>query len=173
MIGPPAFATRDLRVDSPLHQNAATSRLIPELAPLLTPEVLAPLPPSLALPSGPQPHANWLAERIAESTVQTVRARGTGTLVGLLITHGWAAGIEPPSVHLGYLFARASWGKGYATQLVQGLVQALSSSVPCTLIGGVDRDNPASARVLQKAGFDLDPHKSAQDTLIYVQAVGG
>ena len=74
-----------------------------------------------------------------------------------------------PTVHLGYLFAKSVWGRGAASEVVTGLVQSLRASAPVRLVGGVDPANPASARVLEKAGFARDPAQSSQDSTIYTK----
>jgi hypothetical protein len=53
--------------------------------------------------------------------------------------------------------------------VVTGLVQSLRASAPVRLIGGVDPANPASARVLEKAGFARDPAQSSADSTIYTK----
>jgi RimJ/RimL family protein N-acetyltransferase len=54
---------------------------------------------------------------------------------------------------LGYVLGRAFWGRGYATEAVR----AMMAHAPSTGFLGLDAysfiDNPASARVLLKAGF--------------------
>lgn len=171
MNAPPGFTTRDLRVAQPLTAGGTPAHLGRELAGVLTPEVLAPLPPSLALPTGPRPNADWISARVLQSSVQPVRVQPGGALIGLLLTHCGNGGSGGASVHLGYLLARDSWGKGYATQLVQGLVQAMAGHGSGTLVGGVDPGNRASIRVLEKAGFTLDAGQSTLDTWIYTRQI--
>lgn len=107
---------------------------------VLTPAVLAPLPPSLQ-ETDPE---TWIAERLAESDVFAVVAEGR--LIGVMLL----APLDVP--HLGYLLAEEAWGKGYATELVRGLARAMPGG---GLRAGVARDNPASIRVLEKAGFTI------------------
>ncbi len=60
---------------------------------------------------------------------------------------------EAGEVELGYWFARPHWGQGYATEAtraVLGLAQALGHR---RVVAGHFVDNPASGRVLIKAGF--------------------
>lgn len=57
-------------------------------------------------------------------------------------------------VSIGYWFGKPHWGRGYATEAVQALVRLLfanfgSAAVAADVMG----DNPASGRVLEKAGF--------------------
>ncbi len=114
-----------------------------ELAGILCDEVLAPLPPAL-WQDADDPGA-WIAARLGESEVLGIWQGER--LVGLLLR----VAPEPGTVHLGYLFARRVWGQGLASEMISGLVEALEG--PLTLTGGVAADNPASARVLEKAGF--------------------
>lgn len=110
------------------------------LARILTPAVLAPLPPAL---HDLDPD-RWIAARLAESDVLSVTAGGA--VIGIVLI----APVTP--VHLGYLLAEEAWGQGYASELVQGLVRSLPGQ---EIRAGVSRDNPASARVLEKAGFTV------------------
>ena len=55
---------------------------------------------------------------------------------------------------LGYMFAPAHWGRGYATEICAALVARAFAGYDWPEIrAGVLIDNPASARVLDKLGF--------------------
>jgi len=54
---------------------------------------------------------------------------------------------------LGYSLGRAYWGKGYATEAVQAMLDHARPLGLCRLEAYSFVDNPASARVLEKAGF--------------------
>ena len=59
-------------------------------------------------------------------------------------------------IELGYWIARSHWGQGYATEAaraVLGLAEALGHR---RIFAGHFADNPASGRVLAKAGFSAD-----------------
>jgi RimJ/RimL family protein N-acetyltransferase len=127
---------------------------------MLTPLVLAHLPPPLQVVADIDA---WVADRNAESDVYDLSV--VGTSIGLLIL----AQIEPGQIHIGYLLAENAWGKGYASELVQGLVVA--APLNATLIGGVDSKNPASARVLEKAGFAKDDVNTTDDHATYFLAI--
>ena len=78
-----------------------------------------------------------------------------------------AAPEQADHIHLGYLLDEPAWGLGYASEILQGLaVQFAHQTVQLT--AGVGHDNPASARVLEKAGFKQDADQSNDSTLIYV-----
>ena len=73
-----------------------------------------------------------------------------GGLVGTIGGHARPDG----SVEIGYALARDAWGRGYATEAVQGLVRwAKARFTPDRFVACVFADNPASEAVLHKAGF--------------------
>jgi RimJ/RimL family protein N-acetyltransferase len=56
----------------------------------------------------------------------------------------------------GYVFARAAWGQGYATEVLQSMVE-VARSVGVRLLNALCHvDHRPSARVLEKCGFDCD-----------------
>jgi RimJ/RimL family protein N-acetyltransferase len=56
-------------------------------------------------------------------------------------------------VELGYWIARDHWGQGYATEAVRAVLSLARTLGHRELVAGHFIDNPASARVLRKAGF--------------------
>ena len=143
-----------------------------ELGPILTPPVLAHLPRPLQLGGSPDALSDWVSDRAAESDVAVIVEVATTSLIGLLILATEEEAVAPRTVHLGYLFAEWSWGKGYASELLAGLVTAAQQDgQPLKLVGGVGKDNPASARVLQKAGFTIDTGASTSETEIFVRTL--
>ena len=118
---------------------------------LLQPAVVAYLP----LGWSEQAPGDWLEARHAESRVLLVEAIDRNAPIGLvLLTEDEDE--SRTTIRLGYLLREDSWGRGYASELLIGLVASLRQAVPhnCTLIGGVSKANPASGRVLAKAGFE-------------------
>ena len=58
------------------------------------------------------------------------------------------------SVELGYWIAKPFWGRGYATEACAALVEIARTLGLTSLEGSHFLDNPASARVLDKLGFE-------------------
>ena len=59
-----------------------------------------------------------------------------------------------PAPEVGYWIGRPFWGRGYATEALEGaLVWASRRWGRRALVAGHFTDNPASGRVLEKAGF--------------------
>jgi RimJ/RimL family protein N-acetyltransferase len=78
--------------------------------------------------------------------------RSTGDLIG-------DAGLHPlggrgPDVELGYTLARASWGRGYATEAGAALVaHAFDALAAPRVMAQVEPENLASRHVLEKLGM--------------------
>ena len=100
--------------------------------------------------------------RDAESDIYLIRETGTDAFIGLMF-------LKPPfnnDIHLEYLLGQSTLGQGFASELLEGLVL----HVPKTgfrLLGGVGRENPASAHVLRKTGFQLVPELSDTETEMF------
>jgi len=58
------------------------------------------------------------------------------------------------SVEMGYWIARPFWGRGYATEACRALIDIARTLGLPNLEGSHFLDNPASARVLEKLGFE-------------------
>ncbi|NOD32988.1 MULTISPECIES: GNAT family N-acetyltransferase [unclassified Ruegeria] len=145
-------------------------KLESELSTLLTPNVLKCLPPSMQLQDRDISH--WIDARCVESDVLVVRQRQDGHLIGLTILATELSLNAVPNIHLGYLIAENAWGNGYASELLDGLIAALTPGPVTRLVAGVGRDNPASTRVLQKSGFVLLCENAPADTEMYVCQTG-
>ena len=144
-------------------------RLEADLASILTGDVLAHLPPPLQLDEDGSGIPAWVDARAREGDVLLAQMSESGDLVGLMILACVSETGDIPSVHIGYLLVTSTWGQGIATELVAGLVAEMERHRPVRLIGGVDKGNPASARVLEKAGFVVDPDLSHGGVEMYVR----
>ena len=58
------------------------------------------------------------------------------------------------AVEMGYWIARSSWGRGFATEACGALIDIARALGLARLEGSHFIDNPASARVLEKLGFE-------------------
>jgi RimJ/RimL family protein N-acetyltransferase len=77
-----------------------------------------------------------------------------GFIILFEIDHGVADGAE---VRLGYVLAESAWGRGLASELVHGFVEWCRKADVARIVGGVDRDNVPSRRVMEKNGFLCTP----------------
>ena len=75
-----------------------------------------------------------------------------GRIVGGCGLHDPVTGEAGP-VEVGYWIAPDRWGQGYATEALGGLLSLARLSGHRRIVGRHAADNPASGRVLRKAGF--------------------
>jgi ribosomal-protein-alanine N-acetyltransferase len=76
-------------------------------------------------------------------------------------------------VEVGYFFAPAAWGKGYATELTRFCVGLARQRSEWQLLRAFAHpDNTASQRVLSKAGFMLDRFVPEMNRLLYGLELG-
>ncbi|RFO98468.1 N-acetyltransferase [Rhodoferax lacus] len=110
--------------------------------------------------------ADFLTPRGNEPDVLAAHGRNCGTFIGWFALFDDGLVDELRTAEIGYRLSSASWGKGYATEGVSGLIQAAFDTL------GFDRvqaetmaANQASRRVLEKAGLHLArtvfPHYAA------------
>jgi len=108
------------------------------------------------LASAPWPYTSEHAREFAERPQQRMLPHFFITLPGAdgpKLIGSVGLGRDGDEVELGYWIARAHWGNGYATEAaraVLGLARALGHR---RVIASHFADNPASGRVLRKAGF--------------------
>ncbi len=146
------------------------------VAGLLTPAVTAPLPEGWQGDYSIERARDWIRDRDGESSVLLVRERGSGGAVGLVILTAFPHPDDEAAIdiRLGYLLSEASWGQGYASELVAGLVGWCRTQPEVwSITGGVARDNHASIRVLEKNGFALlEGDDSPADEALYRLTLG-
>ncbi|MFV8784012.1 GNAT family N-acetyltransferase [Microbulbifer sp. SA54] len=146
-----SFATSRLKVfeishDLPLPERANLLGRAPEI---LTPSVTENLPPYFHGIDSPERAQAWLERMLSQSRlflVETVENK----LIGFL----FVSSTEDRDAHVGYLLAEEYWGKGLASELLQGFIEQASENEPwARLVCGVDPANIASANLLKKLGF--------------------
>lgn len=72
---------------------------------------------------------------------------------------GWIGlSVKEARPELGYMFARAHWGRGFATEIGRALIAHSWQTHDWAVIDACTfSDNPGSARVLEKLGFTEGP----------------
>ena len=100
--------------------------------------------------AGPQEGTWWMA---------TVVEAASGQIVGDLVVRMTN---QLRTAEVGYSIASAHWGRGYASEGLDALVDWLLSALPITrLTGMLHPDNRASAMVLERTGFRFEGHTRA------------
>ncbi|WP_096087788.1 GNAT family N-acetyltransferase [Agaribacterium haliotis] len=133
---------------------------------ILTPAVVENLPPYFHKVATSEQAKIWLERMLLESRLFQVQS-GSSELIGFLFAH-----VENnDTAHIGYLLAEEYWGRGLASELLQGFICEVEKSEPwLKLIAGVDQSNIASANLLKKLGF-VEQLANDSGVVIYEYAI--
>ena len=93
-----------------------------------------------------------LGERTGRCVVRLITSRETGDRYGIIGIDDAGDGV----FDLGYWIAPSAWGQGYVTEAARAMIAAARTRGVARLTAGNFLDNPASARVLEKAGFERE-----------------
>jgi RimJ/RimL family protein N-acetyltransferase len=134
---------------------------------ILTPRVNQALPEAWRGEYSEARAAKWLDDLDQEATILLVLDCTTKNAIGLVVL--FESDEEQPghNVRIGYMLAENVWGKGYATELLQGFIGWCRTTEISSIIGGVERDNTASQRVMEKNGFVVLPNTQGHAELLY------
>ncbi|NVK37562.1 MAG: GNAT family N-acetyltransferase [Gammaproteobacteria bacterium] len=137
--------------------------LVSDLFSLLSPNVVQFLPPDLQDIHSAQDFHLWLKQMQTQARIFVIHAKQNDQPIGMIYLS------EHDSVgHLGYWLGEAFWGKGFAQELLQGLVVWAKQATQLKLLsGGVDHDNQASSHVLRKLGFQPASDSSGVSHYVY------
>lgn len=156
------YQTTRLQVGEVCDSNQAPE-FLESVIEILTPSVVRNLPKYFQNVNSMPSAQEWLQQIIADGRLFVVRGISESKAIGFVFLSSENAG----DTHIGYLLGESCWGKGYATEILKGLIDFIKSEHQVTrLIAGVATDNLASIKLLQKLGFI---HSSSEDngTLFY------
>ncbi|MCW8878640.1 MAG: GNAT family N-acetyltransferase [Kangiellaceae bacterium] len=160
-----AFSTSRLKVTE-LSENIKPSEiecLLAHVPKLLSSVVVEHLPPHFHGINSKADAQAWFERMTSGSQLLFVEENDSNTAIGFLFIS-----VEGGSeVHIGYLLGENYWGQGFASELLQGFIkQAEQTESWAKLIGGVERANNASSKLLLKLGFVEQP-KSDSEVVYY------
>jgi len=90
--------------------------------------------------------------RDGEAFSYAITLKGNDSLIGMIAIH--ADGFKPS---IGYVLARPHWGKGYMTETARAVTDWLLRQPDIYRVCSTcDVDNPASAKVMEKAGMKYE-----------------
>jgi len=135
---------------------------------ILTPPVTQSLPECWQGEYTVERASEWIEERDQEGATLLVMDRSSGVPIGLMILFESDDEQLGRCVRVGYLLAEPVWGRGLASELLNGFVDWCRTVDISSILGGVERDNIASQRVLAKNGFEVLPTAKEHGDLLYV-----
>lgn len=154
--GGPTFQTDRLKVCGwhEASRSLGVGSVLPDIVrSFLTPGVTSQLPPDWQGEFSDGRAREWIRDRDAEGMTLLATSRETGQPVGLVLLHEASTGEERPELRLGYLIDESQWGRGYATELVNGVVAWAREESFGSIVAGVSAHNVPSQRVLEKSDF--------------------
>ncbi|MBT3051919.1 MAG: GNAT family N-acetyltransferase [Candidatus Thiodiazotropha sp. (ex Codakia orbicularis)] len=131
----------------------------------LTPRVTQSLPPVWQGAYTLERANHWINERDKEGVTLIVVDKSSLDAIGFVILFESS---NYKDLRLGYLLKESAWGKGFASELIQGLVEWSTNKGISSITGGVDVDNIASKRVLEKNGFINESDINGSEEHMYV-----
>jgi [ribosomal protein S5]-alanine N-acetyltransferase len=162
-----SFVTDRLIVGEWQLLSVSNKDMAKEVSAILTPRVSQSLPEDWRGEYSEDRAAKWLEDLDQEAAILLVLERPSKSAVGLTILFESDEKQSGRSIRIGYMLSENAWGKGYATELLQGLIGWCRTTDISSIIGGVERDNFASQRVMEKNGFVVLSNTQSRAELLY------
>lgn len=120
---------------------------------IMSPEVTKDLPNEWQNVNSAQSARNWINKVLSESPIYVIQQ--DQCIIGFLFLYETPSDNHKIDLRLGYLFSKEHWGQGYGSEMIQGLLMHCRSDKKIhSISAGVNIDNKASIRVLEKYGFE-------------------
>lgn len=165
-----SFTTARLEVSNlgtELKLEQSRADLLPSIVCLLSPNVVSALPPYFHGITTNEEANIWLNKMVVESHLFVIALKESNSVIGFMFLYESAG----DTAHLGYLLGECSWNKGFGSEMLLGLIKTCrSKQLVNKLIAGVDSDNFASIKLLEKVGFVANP-RSVSSPVFYEYCV--
>lgn len=137
---------------------------------LLTPAVTKSLPLDWQNISSHDKASHWCQQRMKESSFLAIQLKSNQEIIGFVFLYANEKKQMPLYIHIGYLLDDCHWSKGYGNELIEGLVKWTHSNKHIhALIGGVEVNNIASIRVMEKNGFNRSNLDCPDENVIFLE----
>ncbi|OMH39259.1 GNAT family N-acetyltransferase [Motiliproteus sp. MSK22-1] len=138
---------------------------------LMTPVVTGSLPEGWQDIDSREKAADWIKARADESTFLTVQLLSSKELAGFVFLHDAVRSANGSiDLKIGYLLSEVTWGKGLGSELIDGLVTWCERAGDIASVsGGVDAENLASIRVLEKNGFRKVATGATSESVVFLE----
>jgi len=137
---------------------------------ILTPEVTKQLPDGWQHINTLDQANKWIFDRANEGLFLTVNMRSGKELIGFVFLYEPENDDTITDLRFGYLIGQSFWGKGLGTELINGLIDWCEKTKEIkSLSGGVENDNVASIKVMEKNGFTLSNQSKPTDNVLFYE----
>jgi RimJ/RimL family protein N-acetyltransferase len=159
---PHAYQTSRLSLEEVSSKTPVNATLVSTIE-ILTPKVVENLPAYFQNINSISEAHDWFQKMVSDSRLFMVTSKGTNTIIGFVFVYVG----NNKEAHIGYLLGESYWGKGYATELLSGLIDFIKQENKIKrLIAGVTSNNIVSSKVLLKIGF-VESTIENNETIIY------
>ncbi|MBT8191661.1 MAG: GNAT family N-acetyltransferase [Bacteroidia bacterium] len=135
---------------------------------IMTPKVTKALPDSWDNLNTRDRVENWIIDRKKDSNFYAIIRSETRVIIGFLFLYVENETKEAFELRLGYLLGESIWGQGIGSELIKALVGWCKNiGVVHSISGGVEKENIASIKVLEKNGFYKSDEKLPGGTFLY------
>lgn len=167
------FNTQRLSVGSWTNQtkaNDSDKRFIDKVIEILTPNVVKALPAGWQDINTKDKAAQWIQDRASESHFLSIQSLQSDETIGFMFLYGFDSDSNMQDLRFGYLLSEKVWGRGLATEVIQGLIKWCKESENIRSIsGGVERDNLGSIKVLEKSGFNISSLDAPTEQIVFYE----
>jgi len=123
--------------------------LIAAIPCILTETLVASLPPYFHGVSNAVEVKSWLSKMRSESRLFLIKDKHDACLGFVFVSH-----TDKAEKHIGCLLGQEYWGKGFASELLIAFIKRAEQIESWrSLVGGVEKGNVASSKLLLKLGF--------------------
>lgn len=109
----------------------------------------------------------WIQELDSDSKALLAVEKDTNKPIGIINFFRVGDRSKGNYFRLGYLLSKVMWDNGFATELVEGFIHWCKENEISTVLAGVDPDNIASIRVLEKNNFSTEARDGNGRDLLY------
>lgn len=113
----------------------------------------------------------WIDELDSESKTLLAVEKDTKQPIGYINFFRVVDRARGTCIRLGYLISKVMWDNGFATEFVEGFIDWCKENYSSTVLAGVDPDNIASIRVLEKNNFLAHTTDSNGTDLLFIYEI--
>jgi len=135
---------------------------------ILVPDVTKTFPPMWRGDYDKKRAKFWIQERDSESKTLLAVEKETNKALGFINFFKVGDRSRGTYLRLGYLLSNVMWDKGFGTELVDGFIHWCKENNISTVLAGVEPDNIASIRVLEKNNFLAETTDANGTTRLFV-----
>ena len=172
------FKTKRLQIESwkqTISSSNGKNMLAKEIINILSPNIIQSLPPGWQTITKVNEAIKWIDKRDEEGGVFLVQLRENKKISGFLFLFEFHdTSTSKTELKLGYLLSENIWGMGFGTELIKGLITWSKLDGKIYIIsGGVEENNIASMKVLEKNGFTRRKSREKyQNTIMFERQIG-